>query len=334
MALQSGVMASNVEVCEDRVNRTYRTGDVVSGVVAVRSHQASMALSGASVVLEGATRLHLNARNVGLLEAFYSNIEPQLVFRKEVVLSGAARLVDGKAEWPFRIELSPSASERLHGEGQQQQLCETYHGVYIQTEYVLRAEVTRGLLSTNLLRELEVLVEVPSPRAAGAALEERARRSLVPFTLTSESVLRNSAATLGAAGYHQRRLPRFRISGALHRTLCAVSEPLTGELIVEESDVPIASIELQLVRLESVAFAEGVAQEATEVQNLQVGDGDVCRQLVLPLYAVFPRLFTCPTMLSERFKVEFELNIIVLFKDGTLILEQFPLTLYRPPTIR
>ncbi len=324
MALQSGVVASSVEVRVDRVDRTYRVGDVVSGVVVVRSHQASMALSGASVVLEGATRLHLNARNVGLLEAFYSNIEPEVVFRKEVTLSGASRLVGGKAEWPFRIELSPGAGQQA-----QQQLCETYHGVYIQTEYVLRAEVTRGLLSTNLLRELEVLVEVPTPRAPGAALEERVRRSLVPFTLTSESVLRNSAG-----GHHQRRLPRFRISGALHRTLCAVSEPLTGELTVHESDAPIASIELQLVRLESVAYAEGVAQEATEVQNLQVGDGDVCRQLVLPLYAVFPRLFTCPTMLSERFKVEFELNLIVLFKDGTLILEQFPLTLYRPPAYR
>ena len=38
---------------------------------------------------------------------------------------------------------------------------------------------------------------------------------------------------------------------------------------------------------------------ATEIQNIQLGDGDVCRNLIIPIYMIFPRLFTCPTMLTE-----------------------------------
>ena len=68
------------------------------------------------------------------------------------------------------------------------------------------------------------------------------------------------------------------------------------------------------------------------MQNHQVGDGDVCRQLVLPLYAVFPRLLTCPTMLSERLiqgRVRAQPHCAL--QGRPLIFEQFPLTLYRPP---
>ena len=46
---------------------------------------------------------------------------------------------------------------------------------------------------------------------------------------------------------------------------------------------------------------------------------------------VFPRLFTCPTVVSEDFKVEFEVNLIVIFGDGYMITENFPITLVRGP---
>ena len=65
------------------------------------------------------------------------------------------------------------------------------------------------------------------------------------------------------------------------------------------------------------------------IQNLQLAEGDVARQLTIPVYMVFPRLFTCPTMLTKNFKVEFECNIVVLFADGYLITENLPLLLYR-----
>lgn len=42
---------------------------------------------------------------------------------------------------------------------------------------------------------------------------------------------------------------------------------------------------------------------ATEIQNIQIADGNVCAKLQIPIYMVLPRLFTCPTLESKNFKV-------------------------------
>ena len=43
----------------------------------------------------------------------------------------------------------------------------------------------------------------------------------------------------------------FLIRGNLDATNCVITQPLTGELLVESSDVAIKSMELQLVRVET-----------------------------------------------------------------------------------
>ncbi len=77
------------------------------------------------------------------------------------------------------------------------------------------------------------------------------------------------------------------------------------------------------------AYPEGTAREATEIQNLQLVDGDVTRQLGIPLYMLFPRLFTCPSTRCESFSVEFEVNVIVVFEDQYMVTENFPVVLVR-----
>ena len=39
------------------------------------------------------------------------------------------------------------------------------------------------------------------------------------------------------------------------------------------------------------------------VFDLQIAEGDVCRNFPVPLYMIFPRLFTCPTLATDNFKV-------------------------------
>uniref|UniRef100_A0A8D0LDF6 Vacuolar protein sorting-associated protein 26C n=1 Tax=Sus scrofa TaxID=9823 RepID=A0A8D0LDF6_PIG len=124
-------------------------------------------------------------------------------------------------------------------------------------------------------------------------------------------------------------LPKFLIRGHLNSTNCVITQPLTGELVVESSEAAIKSIELQLVRVETCGCAEGYARDATEIQNIQIADGDVCRSLSVPIYMVFPRLFTCPTLETTNFKVEFEVNVVVLLHPDHLITENFPLKLCR-----
>uniref|UniRef100_A0A674NIV2 Vacuolar protein sorting-associated protein 26C n=1 Tax=Takifugu rubripes TaxID=31033 RepID=A0A674NIV2_TAKRU len=172
-------------------------------------------------------------------------------------------------------------------------LYETYHGVFVNIQVK-----TPGLLP----QKAKV---VPMP----------VNFSITPDTM--QNVRERSS------------LPKFLVRGHLDATNCVITQPLTGELQVENSDVPIKSIELQLVRVETCGCAEGYARDATEIQNIQIAEGDVCRSLPIPIYMVFPRLFTCPTLETTNFKVEFEVNIVIVLQDDHLITENFPLKLCR-----
>lgn len=145
------------------------------------------------------------------------------------------------------------------------------------------------------------------------------------------------------------RIPRFKITGHLDSTVCCLTTPFTGEvsylftkadfdqlpicqdpiltylflkLVVQNSEIPIKSVELQLVRVETCGCAEGYSRDgklflitnnwclfkfyhclATEIQNVQIGEGDVACGIAIPIDMVFPRLFTCPTLTTSSFKI-------------------------------
>jgi len=45
----------------------------------------------------------------------------------------------------------------------------------------------------------------------------------------------------------------------------------------------------------------------------------------IPIHMVFPRLFTCPSVGSRTFKIEFEFNFVLMFPDGRLISKKYHL---------
>lgn len=71
----------------------------------------------------------------------------------------------------------------------------------------------------------------------------------------------------------------------------------------------------------------------TEIQNVQIGDGEVSsHQLPIPIYMIFPRLFTCPTLITNNFKIEFEIKIVIILEDNHIITENIPIKLIRYST--
>ena len=49
---------------------------------------------------------------------------------------------------------------------------------------------------------------------------------------------------------------------------------------------------------------------------------------------IFPRLFSCPTMRTDGFTIEFEVNLIVVFAGRPWVTENFYVALYRPAARR
>merc|ERR1711916_1880 len=295
---------SSLTVVLNRVDRIYRPGDMVEGVVVVDSN-SSVSHQGIVLTVEGQVTMQLSAKSVGMFEAFYNSLKPVEMMKLEIEVAKSGKLPKGITELPFEFPLQPSDGMKLF---------ETYHGVFVNIQYTVKADMTRKMLSKNLSHSLEFLCELPGVEVPDP--------SPIPFKISPD--------TLGSVKKRdQHAVPKFKISGQLDSGYCAINRPLTGEVIVEESSEPIKSIEIQLVRVETCGCAQGFAKESTEIQNIQIAEGDVCRNLPIPIFMIFPRLFSCPTVAARSFKIEFEVNLVVLLENQSLLTENFPIRLLR-----
>jgi len=145
----------SIDIKLGKMDRVYRPGDRVSGTAVVGVHGAPLAHDGIAIVAEGSASLQLSAKSVGLFEAFYSTIKPQKLFSFHAVLEPSGKLTDGRHNFDFDFEIQPLEGEKL---------LESYHGVYINVQYVITVEVRRGMLAKNIKRSVEFILEAPEAR--------------------------------------------------------------------------------------------------------------------------------------------------------------------------
>lgn len=294
----------SIDIRVKKVDRVYREGELLSGVVVVHS-KGEMSHQGVTLFMEGAVNLQLSAKSVGLFEAFYNSLKPIELLNYSIEIRKPGKFPSGSTQIPFEFPLkAKSGAGRLY---------ETYHGVFVNVQYTLRCDMKRSLLSKDLTKSVEFIIEYPPQ-------EEEVKIVSVPFTISPDSITNAK---------ERHRIPSFKVTGKLDSASCLITKPFTGEIVVEQTSAPIKSIELQLCRIETCGCAEGFAKDATEIQNIQVGEGNVCPGLTIPLYMIFPRLFTCPTIATKSFKIEFEVNVVIVFMSGDLVTENFPIKLVR-----
>jgi hypothetical protein len=295
---------SSLDIKLKRVDRIYRPGDIIEGVVLVNANKG-WTHSGIRLNSEGVIHLSTTSRGIMGMGTDYSAKQINIM-KVEQEVCAAGKFAEGTTEIPFEFPLIANPN---------QSLVESYHGVYISVIYFIQVVCERGMMKKALGKDLEFIVELPMPTKANDS-------EPTPFNITPESLENVNPSILSS-------IPKFRIQGRLHRSTYPINLPFTGEVSIEASNVPIKSLELQLVRIESVLADSKWVKEATEVQNIQIGDGNICRNLVVPMYMVFPRLFSCATTISTQFKIQFEVNLMIIFADGYIITENFPITLSR-----
>ena len=298
---------SSILIKLSKADRIYHPSDVVTGVVTVNcfkgwSHQ------GVKILVEGNIALSVATRVAGMIDAVVPYGKPVAVMKHEAEIAPAGKFNDGVIEIPFSFPVKAVDKKQLY---------ESYHGAFVSVIYSITAECDRGVLKKSLRKESEFIIELPGPKP-----KDKNDGSGVSFNITPESLSANAAI-------NKSNIPNFKISGKLHSSVYSISQPFAGEVKIESSSTPLKSIDLQLVRVESVITDTTTHKEATEIQTIQVAEGDVCRNLLVPLYMVFPRLFCCSTTKTPHFCVEFEINLMILFADGYMITENFPITIYR-----
>lgn len=62
----------------------------------------------------------------------------------------AGKIPSGKTEIPFEFPLVPKGNKTLY---------ETYHGVFVNIQYLLRCEIKRNFLAKDLIKVAEFIVE-------------------------------------------------------------------------------------------------------------------------------------------------------------------------------
>ncbi|XP_017484747.1 PREDICTED: Down syndrome critical region protein 3 homolog [Rhagoletis zephyria] len=304
--------AINFEIRLNKENKIYHEGELLRGCVHFNCPSEAKH-DGILLTLEGVVNLQLSTKNVGLFDAFYNSVKPITLLNTTLELAAPGKLASGNSEFHFELPLVCNKEPRV--------LYETYHGVFINVNYQLRCDVKRSFLAKSLQKTQQFCIQnKPTPLDTKALTNTEVNFSISPETLQKTAKERIN-------------IPRFLITGKLDQTECCVTRPLTGQLTVQHSEVAIKSIELQLVRVETCGCAEGYSKDATEIQTIQIADGNVCPKLEIPIYMILPRLFTCPTLITKNFKIEFELNLVAIFKDDYAITENFQIVLKRtaPP---
>ena len=284
---------SSLEIQLKRADKIYRPNERLEGVVVVHAKNG-WTTKAITMVVEGMIHLSTSGR-VGLglgTDTASSSGQSYSLVKQEIEITSSGKFAEGITEIPFDLILTGRAGQAL---------LETYHGVYISVVYMMKVTCDRGMMKKALYKELELSVEVST---GNTAISSPAKFEITPQNL--ENVNSSVLATI----------PRFFISGILHRSTCPINLPFTGEVTVVNCAATIRSVELQLVRVETIVIEGQPMREATEIQNIQIGDGNIFRGLPVPMHMVFPRLFSCPTVISQLFKIEFEVNLIVVFGDG------------------
>uniref|UniRef100_A0A1B0CDV2 Vacuolar protein sorting-associated protein 26C n=1 Tax=Lutzomyia longipalpis TaxID=7200 RepID=A0A1B0CDV2_LUTLO len=297
-------MSVNLDVQLSRTNKIYHEEEALRGIVTVNCSTETKH-DGIFLTMEGVVNLQLSNKNVGIFEAFYNSVKPIQLLNLQLELAPAGKLPAGRTDFSFEFPLVCRKEPRI--------LYETYHGVFVNINYMLRCEIRRSFLAKSVQKQQEFMIQYKP--------KEKPLGNEVHFTISPETLQKSAKERIS--------IPRFLITGRLDTTECCLTKPLTGHVTLQHTEVPIRSIDIQLVRVETCGCAEGYSRDATEIQNIQIAEGNVCPKLQIPIYMIFPRLFTCPTLLTKNFKVEFELNLVILFQDDYLVTENFEIILNR-----
>ncbi|KAI3735675.1 hypothetical protein L6452_15183 [Arctium lappa] len=282
----------SVEIKLSRSNRTYRPDEPLQGNI-ITKLPASISHRGIQLTVNGSVNLQVRGGSAGLIESLYGVLKPIPIVKKSIEVQPSGKIGAGTTQIPFSVILK--------NQGEEHKFYETFHGANISIQYLLNVDVVRGYLHKALSATVEFIIESDL-----ASLPEKPVSPEMVFFYITQDTQRHSLLTELKSG-------GFKISGRIC-TQCLLSDPLVGELTVEASAVPIYSIDIHLLRIESIMVGEKIATETSIIQTTQIADGDVCRTMSLPIYVVLPRLLTCPTVFAGPFSIEFKVTIIVTFQ--------------------
>uniref|UniRef100_M1A4A8 Vacuolar protein sorting-associated protein 26C n=1 Tax=Solanum tuberosum TaxID=4113 RepID=M1A4A8_SOLTU len=265
----------SVEIKLSRSNRIYRPNELVEGKI-VTKLSSSISHQGIRLNVNASVNLQVRGGSAGVIESFYGVIKPITILNKTVEVLKSGRISSGTTEIPFSFWLKDPGEKPL------EKFYETYHGGDISIQYLASVDISRGYLHKSLSATVEFIIESEKENLP----EKPISPEMVIFYMTQDTQRHSLLPELKSGG--------FRVSGKVC-TLCSLSDPIEGELTIESSAVPIQSIEIHLLRLESILVGEKIATESSLIQTTQVCN---CTCNHEKFYTILLLLILCKTFIS------------------------------------
>jgi len=196
------------------------------------------ALCGLSSPLTALIIPFINNPNYSLLVLF---IQPIQLLGYQIELIKPGRVPAGRSEWSFEFPLRARNTKTLF---------ETYHGVFINIQYNLKCEIKKSfLVGTTLSKTTEFIVEYGGSNSSVSVTTFPSASVSPPTALLATELLKPAEMKrvdfemITEAG---SKLGFFKAHGHIDSSNCPITKPFTGEIIIDKSEFPIKSVEIQL----------------------------------------------------------------------------------------
>lgn len=294
-----------VSVGLDSLNKIYYAGEQINGTVLVINKSKTTTKYDLVVKVVGYYTFRNNKTNPPQLNAVQ-------FYKKSInLLTDGYSTGGGNNTYHFKFPLNSESCE-------QPNLYESYHGVSASLGYDIYSEaIVNGKIFISKKQKIVVLVP-------GQGISQKFGRKRVNYSFSL------NPKNIESIKVDPSQMPNFQIDCYLENINCCIDKPFSGFCCIKECSKQIKSIELQFLRNEKLTSAgyEGI-NEVSEIQNLQIGDGDVVRGLEIPVFMTFPRTFCCSNLNTKEVSISFEMNLIIVLVDGVVIMENYPIILWR-----
>ena len=298
----------DVTLSLDSLNKVYYAGDFIQGSVLIINKSKSTMKFDLLVKVVGYYTLRNTKENPPKMKGV------QFYKKSFKVLSEQYSTIGANNSYRFKYPLTSDGCEQNLSS-----LYESYHGVSVSVGYEISAQAV-SLGKEFESKKQKILVLVP-----GQGINSKFGRKRVSYQFKlSPKNIESIKLT------DQNLMPKFEIECFLENINCCVDKPFNGFCNIKECSTQIKSLELQFLRNEKILNKEfeGIA-EVSEIQNLQIGDGDVIRNLEIPVFMTFPRGFCCANLETQDVCISFEMNLIIVLVNGVVIMENYPVNLWR-----
>lgn len=163
---------------------------------------------GIIISIDGTVNLIIGNKSVGIFESFSNSIKPFQLLNNVIQLVGAGKLAQGFTELAFEFILTCVKEPKM--------LFETYHGVFININYMIKCDIKRSFLAKSVQRSQQFVIQYkPKPKVPA---------NEVNFTISPETLQKTVKERIA--------IPRFLITGRLDSVDCCVTKALTGHVSI------------------------------------------------------------------------------------------------------